>query len=140
MTELHKLMDAARAHLATLATKALAAGWKRSKFGEVTARSDAFSIIPAPAKARRDDSEAEWRSQVTRKPVANEERFDRRGLRLMLMAIGVGMAAGLWLVFGNAPSWLFGVIWVAFAVTAVGGVMHTRAFFRRGRSGWDKRN
>ena len=51
MTESHKSMDVARAHLATLATKAESSGWKRSKFGEVVARPDAFSTIPAPAKA-----------------------------------------------------------------------------------------
>ena len=50
MTETHKSMDAAKAHLESLAKSATALGWKRGTF-TVTAKPDAFSQLPAAPKA-----------------------------------------------------------------------------------------
>jgi hypothetical protein len=54
MSETHKNMDAAKAHLATLAKSAEKAGWKRGTFGAVV-RPDAFSSIPPAPKASTAD-------------------------------------------------------------------------------------
>jgi hypothetical protein len=50
MTQSHKSMDVARAHLEALAKAAEKAGWVRGKFA-APAKPDAFSQLPAPPKA-----------------------------------------------------------------------------------------
>lgn len=50
MTESHKDIDAAKAHLTKLAQKAETLGWQRGQFSAV-AKPDAFSKIPAAPKA-----------------------------------------------------------------------------------------
>ena len=49
MTEVHKSMDAARAHLEALVKSAAKLGWQRGQFA-MAARPDAFSTLPAAPK------------------------------------------------------------------------------------------
>ena len=56
MTETHKSIDAARAHLEGLAKSAIALGWKRGTFSAKRPE-DAFSKLPAAPKAAPVQSE-----------------------------------------------------------------------------------
>jgi len=56
MTEQHASMEAATAHLTTLAGKAEKLGWKRSTRKSFNAKPDAFATLPAapkPAAAKK---------------------------------------------------------------------------------------
>ena len=51
MTEMHKSMDAAKKHLATLTEQAAKLGWQRRTAAGATPRPDAFSTLPKAPKA-----------------------------------------------------------------------------------------
>ena len=52
MSEVHESMDAAKAHMAKLAEKAMKAGWQKRQHA-FQPKPDAFSTIPAPPKAQK---------------------------------------------------------------------------------------